>query len=695
MPEPKSEPEPQEEELFVPQIQDDGEDFVESKNPTTDSPSPPKRKVKRKKGKKTFARPDGEMIYKSYLKKRHKKHNLKWQRRYFVLYRESILYYDNEFEVDSDEAKGKLELSTFIKVKFFLSIVGDHMITIQLENKSIDLQAEKVQHWNTWFNIFKKLLTIDRVEKNDVLPSPQKATHARPKEKILFSSYLKKRHKKNHTVWQNRFFVLYELALLYYDKEHQRETDVAKGRINAQDINKATFGGEDNRFLELVCTGGKVVVLQAPSRNEMLRWQEHFITSLGVDKVEKSDEEKATYDTEIIYSGYLKKRSPKNKYVWQSRYYVLSAESFSYYEDDTYQTKKGEISLRDIKTAILHGDECKSINIVLAAKTHELTAPSATDATRWINHLEQLIGGDHTERVANEDKLLARQQSVANLGPVTAAKTPVIHSGSLKKRSPKNKLVWQGRFYVLHQDSLLYYESEMDRQSNKNGIKGENKCDDIKMVTLHGEGGRNLDVDIGTKVVELMASKPQDAEKWFAAFVKVLGSERTTRALLNKGHRTQNDIQAPKTPHSPSILPPQVSDGKEEFPSDIPETHCDFKYVTKEGILKKEAPKTMLGLTTFQKRYFALEERGKRGRLCYWKNEKDKNNKKECLGAMGLTSIINVKPFEDSSHTHFLMIHMNGVRQRIFVLQTKDKDTCMEWLQAIGPAMQKAHRSQN
>jgi len=676
--------------IMVPQIEEEDE-FTEIK---PESPKKAQLKMKRKKGKETYARPtEGKILYSSYLKKKHKKNNLKWQRRFFVLYKESILYYDNEFEKDTDEAKGKLDLDTFIKVKFFLSIVGDYMISIELAEKTIDLQAEQKKYWNTWFNAFTKMLGPDKTEKSEVLPSASKQRYARPKEeKELYSGLLKKRHKKNHKLWQERFFVLYEGALLYYANESERDDDIAKGRITKNDILKACFGMEDNKFLSLECAGGKIVLLQATSRNEMLRWHEPFVAMLGADKVEKSDEEKVSYPKDIVYSGYLKKRSPKSRYVWQERYYVLTKTELEYYEDDTYKSKKGEILLKDIKTSILHGEENRSINIVLAEKTHELMAATSIDASRWIDHFEKLLNDDQIERVVSSS--INTRETVVQMGPVDAASTLVIKSGILKKRSPKNKLVWQARFFTLHKDSLLYYENESERQNNKNAIKGEIKCADIKNVTLRGENAKMLDLDIGTKIVELIAPTPRDAEKWFAKFDQVLGPERTTRALLNRGNKLQANIEAPKTPHSPSIVPvkPDVK-SEQKYPSDVDESLCDFNYVTKSGNLKKETPKTMLGMSTFQKRFFALEERGKKSRLCYWKNEKDKA--KAMIGSISLTSIINIQPFTDSAGSNFLMIHMNGVRQRIFVLQCPKKEVMKEWLEAIQPAIGKAHQRQN
>ena len=86
-----------------------------------------------------------------------------------------------------------------------------------------------------------------------------------------------------------------------------------------------------------------------------------------------------------------------------------------------------------------------------------------------------------------------------NLEPVPAAATPAVCYGTLKKRclpyfahpqlvtrqmhcsplspsrSPKNKLVWQARFFVLHNASLLYYKSEDTRSKNKNAIQKEQR----------------------------------------------------------------------------------------------------------------------------------------------------------------------------------------------------------------------------
>jgi len=70
--------------------------------------------------------------------------------------------------------------------------------------------------------------------------------------------------------------------------------------------------------------------------------------------------------------------------------------------------------------------------------------------------------------------------------------------------------------------------------------------------------------------------------------------------------------------------------------------------VAKEGVLKKESPKAVLGIRAFQKRYFALEENGKASRLCYWKKDKKKPGDRP-HGSIRITSIINIKPFTDSS----------------------------------------------
>jgi hypothetical protein len=217
--------------------------------------------------------------------------------------------------------------------------------------------------------------------------------------------------------------------------------------------------------------------------------------------------------------GYLKKKGGKmgKLAMPKERYFVLLDKKIEYYEADA----KGGLMCRTGGMPLFHccvvqpteSDSSRkkfviTPNTAEAAKTYQLEAPNAEEASAWIKAI--------TERIAQAPKREGRGIPAPNQGDKMLDSS--IKEGFLRKKGGTLKN-WSTRYFVLSPKKLEYYE--YDKETKLMYKTGELSFNSHSVVEVDVKDIKcffvNSHESVTSKLYELMALSPQDAEEWMQA----------------------------------------------------------------------------------------------------------------------------------------------------------------------------------
>lgn len=107
----------------------------------------------------------------------------------------------------------------------------------------------------------------------------------------------------------------------------------------------------------------------------------------------KSGFRNSVFEAPVIMEGWLKKHSTGLLKRWQKRYFCVAGHYMKYYDDETKNEKalKGTIDLNGLQAASQTAMEGE-LQLIIKGETIILHADSASEAQRWTNILEPMIG---------------------------------------------------------------------------------------------------------------------------------------------------------------------------------------------------------------------------------------------------------------------------------------------------------------
>ena len=107
----------------------------------------------------------------------------------------------------------------------------------------------------------------------------------------------------------------------------------------------------------------------------------------------KSGFRNSVFEAPVIMEGWLKKHSTGLLKRWQKRYFCVAGHYMKYYDDETKNEKalKGTIDLNGLQAASQTAMEGE-LQLIIKGETIILHADSASEAQRWTNILEPMVG---------------------------------------------------------------------------------------------------------------------------------------------------------------------------------------------------------------------------------------------------------------------------------------------------------------
>lgn len=279
---------------------------------------------------------------------------------------------------------------------------------------------------------------------------------------------------------------------------------------------------------------------------------------------------------EVTFSGILKKKSQKNRHLWNARYVELRGRDLIFYRskadaainrapvialfEDIIQVEIPKVG-RGVDEGTRFNIRLHSLNAVVSAnpmKTMragllELQAPDPKACHQWTAALQKL-GVKITEGPLPSDMLPEATESVS---PDAKAQLLLRFGGHLKKKSRKMRGIWVSRYMVISDQRLSYYRAEEDARDEINPT--HLLWSDIKTVTVPTGGDGNPDQ---TKFIITFKDRESlewqgtkdDCKGWMLLFDKKLtGGNVTAEPALPPRPKSRGKSPSPSS--SPSFSP--------------------------------------------------------------------------------------------------------------------------------------------
>ena len=117
-------------------------------------------------------------------------------------------------------------------------------------------------------------------------------------------------------------------------------------------------------------------------------------------------------EDEIMFEGWLSKKSPSKWVAYQERYCLLSKGIFSYYKSPTHVRPQGAISISALEYARLFSDsdDCVEFEVKTSGRTFLFKAETHIECAAW---LEALANAKHTDAMVQEELENVRVRAVS------------------------------------------------------------------------------------------------------------------------------------------------------------------------------------------------------------------------------------------------------------------------------------------
>jgi len=215
---------------------------------------------------------------------------------------------------------------------------------------------------------------------------------------------------------------------------------------------------------------------------------------------------------------------------------------------------------------------------------------------------------------------------------------------------------YRRRFFVLQQAELCYYRTRAQSlEGTPTGVIPLRRVTDVKWSsTTWAENG--IDLVTPKRLYTVVPETEEEATVWFDALVEAV------------------DMLADST--DDSSLPPDEEAAAGKLAQEIKES------LSHSGALQKLTGNRLTGLTSWKKRFFALQG----AVLSYYEQETDLYN--EDVDALGTVNMNLASKIKSSNHpeVEWKRAFEVTVGERTFVLLADDAEGCVQWMVAIAAA---------
>ncbi len=276
------------------------------------------------------------------------------------------------------------------------------------------------------------------------------------KDKLLArAEFLKK---NEFGIWQSRVFVLKHRCLNYFKDEKRVKSDRPSGTISCSSIRDVWLSespdadGFYDFKLELAGASSRDCVFDLKTKDHVLAlmWKRH-LSMFALDNLAvKSSGSKVS-----SMEGFLMKRSPANRHIWQKRYFILQ-NSCLYYQKDQGPLERGHnakgidcLNIRRMDLIRDTAEGCRFDILMKSGRPYALMAINRTQAQQWFSALEHFAPTEHAFRLTKDPKKVFDLEDITE--PVNEVYMPssrLLLSASSSLILSKDQPSFQGRLVV-------------------------------------------------------------------------------------------------------------------------------------------------------------------------------------------------------------------------------------------------------
>eukprot|EP01102_Stenamoeba_stenopodia_P016356 TRINITY_DN5714_c0_g1_i3.p1 TRINITY_DN5714_c0_g1~~TRINITY_DN5714_c0_g1_i3.p1 ORF type:complete len:428 (-),score=99.14 TRINITY_DN5714_c0_g1_i3:98-1381(-) len=294
-----------------------------------------------------------------------------WQKRWFVLSKDSLSYYPN---AERKRMLGQVMLEDITKVQlnptamvFAVNIAGRaYYLGKGLSKDELNEWLEAINY--NWVQTKRRAVKMsNRVESPEFIAD----------RAYCLESQMMKRGGTN-SKWQKRAFFLSGQFITY-----KKGTSVA-GRIPLSSVTniQATDVIKDKPNSFAIITPFRVYYLEALTREDKEKWVKGLNQNLKVSRFNADAQES-------LIEGFLYKEG--NNGIWRRRFFIMHKDSLSYYFDQRQEKTLGTIELFKISQVNLDvsSSQPNSFSLVTPQRQYKLATSRAADRPIWVELIKE------------------------------------------------------------------------------------------------------------------------------------------------------------------------------------------------------------------------------------------------------------------------------------------------------------------